>query len=41
LHHRHDIGINSVGRYHSVDPGKLTMAPYFAEKCANRIIGSA
>jgi len=37
LHRRCDIGVTSRGRYHSVDPGKLTMAPYFAEQCANRI----
>jgi hypothetical protein len=24
-------------RFHSVDPGKLTMVPYFAEICAERI----
>ncbi len=40
LHHRHEIGISSRGRYHSVDPGKLTMAPYFAGLCAERIFGS-
>ena len=27
----------SEGQFHSVDPGKLTMAPYFAEICAARI----
>jgi hypothetical protein len=37
LHQRYRIGVTSHGRYHSIDPGKLTMAPYFAEKCANRI----
>jgi hypothetical protein len=37
LHRRHEIGIFSTGRYHSVDPGKLTMVPYFAERCAERI----
>ena len=26
--------------YHSVDPGKLTMAPYFADVCANRILAA-
>jgi hypothetical protein len=40
LHRRHEIGITSVGNYHSIDPGKLTMAPYFAEKCAERIAAS-
>lgn len=38
LHHRDQIGIVSSGRYHSVDPGKLTLVPYFAEMCANRIL---
>jgi len=37
LHRRYDIGIKSSGRYHSIDPGKLTMAPYFAEALAERI----
>jgi glycine/D-amino acid oxidase-like deaminating enzyme len=37
LHQRHDIGITSVGNYHSVDPGKLSLTPYFAEICADRI----
>jgi len=38
LHKRYEIGVHSKGRYHSVDPGKLTMAPYFAEECASRIV---
>ena len=38
LHRRFEIGVTSVGRYHSVNPGKLTMAPYFAESCADRIV---
>jgi hypothetical protein len=37
LHRRFEIGVTSEGRFHSVDPGKLTMAPYFAEVCAERI----
>jgi glycine/D-amino acid oxidase-like deaminating enzyme len=37
LHCRHDIGVRSVRNFHSVDPGKLTMAPYFANVCADRI----
>jgi hypothetical protein len=37
LHHRYEIGVTSEGRFHSVDPGKLTMVPYFAEICAERI----
>lgn len=39
LHRRYEIGVTSNGRYHSIDPGKLTMAPYFAEACASRICG--
>jgi glycine/D-amino acid oxidase-like deaminating enzyme len=37
LHNRFKIGVHSFGRYHSVDPGKLTMAPYFADICADRV----
>jgi hypothetical protein len=37
LHCRFEIGVTSEGRFHSVDPGKLTMAPFFAEICAERI----
>jgi hypothetical protein len=39
LHRRHEIGVESHGAYHSIDTGKLTMAPYFAEECAGRIMG--
>ena len=39
LHRRFEIGVTSVGRYHTVDPGKLTMAPFFARECATRIAG--
>jgi glycine/D-amino acid oxidase-like deaminating enzyme len=38
LHKRYEIGVHSRRRYHSVDPGKLTMVPYFAEECADRIV---
>jgi len=41
LHRRHDIGVHSYGSYHSIDPGKLTMAPYFAAICADRILSKA
>lgn len=37
LHNRYDIGVHAHGRYFSIDPGKLTMAPYFAERCADLI----
>jgi glycine/D-amino acid oxidase-like deaminating enzyme len=39
LHRRFEIGVTTEGRFHSIDPGKLTMAPYFAEVCADRIMG--
>ena len=39
LHQRFDIGIRSAGRYHSVDTGKYSMAPYFADLLAERICG--
>ena len=38
LHGRFEIGVTSVGSFHSIDPGKLTMAPYFADICAERIM---
>lgn len=37
LHTRYAIGVSSHGRYHTVDPGKLTMAPHFAGVVADRI----
>jgi hypothetical protein len=37
LHERHAIGPVSRGRYHSVDTGKLTMAPLFGKAVADRI----
>jgi glycine/D-amino acid oxidase-like deaminating enzyme len=39
LHRRFEIGVTTIGRFHSVDPGKLTMAPYFADVCTDRILG--
>jgi hypothetical protein len=39
LHQRHAIGVTSHGNFHSIDPGKLTMAPLFAQICADRIHG--
>ena len=38
LHRRFEIGVASIGRFHSIDPGKLTMAPHFAGICAGRIL---
>ena len=37
LHARYAIGPRSHGRYHSIDTGKLTMAPLFANAVADRI----
>ncbi len=39
LHNRYQIGITSTGRYHSIDPGKLTMAPYFANQFTAMLLG--
>ena len=39
LHKRYEIGLTSKGKFHSIDPGKLTMAPYFADQCAHRLLG--
>lgn len=39
LHERHDIGPVTHGRYHSVDTGKLTMAPRFARLLVEGIVG--
>lgn len=41
LHRRYDIGVHSTGRYHSIDTGKYTMAPYFAIEACDRIEGLA
>jgi len=38
LHERYAVGPQSYGRYHSIDTGKLTMAPYFAKMLADRIL---
>ena len=37
LHERHAIGPASYGRYHTVETGKLTMAPLFGKMVADRI----
>ncbi|MFZ5964208.1 NAD(P)/FAD-dependent oxidoreductase [Thalassococcus sp. BH17M4-6] len=39
LHARHDVGLSTLGPpgYHTVDTGKLTLAPLFAEEIADRI----
>lgn len=38
LHSRYEIGVQSHGHYHTINPGKLTMAPYFSQVCADRIL---
>lgn len=37
LHERHAVGPVSRGRYHTIDTGKLTMAPLFGKMVADRI----
>ncbi|HEY8268436.1 MAG TPA: FAD-dependent oxidoreductase [Xanthobacteraceae bacterium] len=41
LHERFEIGVTSHGRYHSVDTGKYTTAPFFAEQVVGRILTSS
>jgi hypothetical protein len=41
LHGRTRVGVTSVDGYHSVNPGKLTTAPLFAELAAARVNGCA
>ena len=41
LHERHAIGPVSTDRYHTVDTGKLTMAPLFGKAVADRILEAA
>ncbi|MFZ4072290.1 MAG: FAD-dependent oxidoreductase [Caulobacterales bacterium] len=41
LHVRSAVGRWSMGRYHSVDPGKWTSAPLFAAETAAHILGKA
>lgn len=38
LHERHAVGVFSEDNYHSIDTGKLTMAPLFAEEACARIL---
>jgi hypothetical protein len=37
FHARHNVGPRSVGSYHTVDTGKMTLAPMFAVDVADRI----
>jgi glycine/D-amino acid oxidase-like deaminating enzyme len=39
LHMRIDVGVRSVGGYHSVETGKYTLAPMYALEAADRICG--
>lgn len=41
LHDRTQVGVFSEGGYHSLDPGKLTTAPYFAMQAAERVAALA
>lgn len=38
LHDRTRVGVTSVDGYHSVEPGKLTTAPFFAKMAADHIL---
>lgn len=38
LHTRSKAGIRSYDSYHTIDTGKLTMAPFFAMQAANRVL---
>jgi len=38
LHERYDVGVFSDRNYHSVDTGKLTLAPMFATEVCRRIL---
>lgn len=37
LHQRYAVGVHSHGAYHSIDTGKLTLAPLFAAQACERI----
>ncbi|HVE72580.1 MAG TPA: FAD-dependent oxidoreductase [Thermoanaerobaculia bacterium] len=37
LHERHDVGVRADRGYYSIDTGKLTCAPYFAQQLADRM----
>lgn len=38
LHQRHAVGPHTYGTYHSIDTGKLTVAPLFARTVAERVL---
>lgn len=37
LHTRYEVGVHTVGSYHSLNPGKYTLVPYLALKVADRL----
>jgi hypothetical protein len=37
LHQRFEVGVHSRGTYHSIDTGKYTLGPHFAERACDRI----
>jgi glycine/D-amino acid oxidase-like deaminating enzyme len=39
FHQRSRVGPRSYGRYHSVDTGKYTLAPLFAQRLADQLMG--
>jgi hypothetical protein len=39
FHQRSRVGSRSYGRYHSVDTGKYTLAPLFAQRLADQLMG--
>ena len=39
LHDRYDIGIQTKGRYHSLDTGKYTLMPFWGVAMADRLDG--
>lgn len=41
LHDRHEIGIQSRGRYHSIETGKYTLVPYWGRRIGDRVEGLA
>ena len=39
LHQRYAVGVSSHGNYHTIDTGKMTLAPLFAAEACSRILG--
>jgi glycine/D-amino acid oxidase-like deaminating enzyme len=38
LHERFEIGVHSSGTYHSIDTGKYSLGPHFADIACNRLV---